>query len=158
MMVGIQTASGQPSNAKPTSQFSPPCLRPKGRAWTLNNKAGVNMICSQHSKPEFSPMANALMVATGCNTAALRGGAARDQAEAQCAPVSPRQLHLCGTTTHMTESQGCLKPPPAYEPILCDQCETPLEEIGPDAFGNEWYCPKCKEYFVWRILLMTEQQ
>lgn len=35
-------AASVPSpNAKPTSAYSPPCLRPKGKAWTLNNKITV---------------------------------------------------------------------------------------------------------------------
>src|SRR5690242_17391363 len=32
------SASAPQSNAKPTSASSPPCLRPIGRAWTLNQQ------------------------------------------------------------------------------------------------------------------------
>lgn len=48
----------------------------------------------------------------------------------------------------MTESQGYLKPPPAYEPIKCGDCGKPLteEEIGNSTHEQiYWMCSGCVE-------------
>jgi len=32
--------------------------------------------------------------------------------------------------------------------LVCDDCGAECKEIGPDTFGTEFYCPKCKNSFA----------
>jgi hypothetical protein len=58
--------------------------------------------------------------------------------------VHNRVVLFGGTAMKRRDKNAKDKPPP----VLCEDCGTEAELIGPDTFGEEYYCPKCKQYWA----------